>query len=105
MLRRHQRDSDACTKIDAVVPIVRFGRDCRIVIAHDGVVAERRDDARAMRRGEPRQRVDIEMIVMAVGHQHDVDGRQIRERDAGIVHALRSDGAERRGSLRPHGIE
>ena len=76
-----------------------------IVIAHDGVVAERRDDARAMRGGEPRQRRDIEMIVVAVRHQHDVDRRQVGKRDAGIVDPLRPDEAERRRALRPDRIE
>src|ERR1700683_2358768 len=45
------------------------------------------------------------MIVVAVGHQHDVDRRQIRKRDTRIVHAFGADRAERRSALRPDGIK
>jgi hypothetical protein len=45
-----------------------------IVIAHDGVVAERRDDARAMRRRcTRRQGCDIEVIIVAVRHKHGIE--------------------------------
>ena len=63
---RHERHGDAGADLDPIVPIVAFGGDGRIVIAHNGVVAERRDDARAMRGRKPRQRHDVQMIVMPV---------------------------------------
>ena len=47
----------------------------------------------AMRGVQPRQRLDVEMIVVAVRDQHDIDRRQRVERDAGIVDALRPDEA------------
>jgi hypothetical protein len=74
-------------------------------IAHDDVITERRDDARAVRRCYPRQSADIEMIVVAVRHQDDIDRRQIGKRDAGVVNALWPDKAGRRRALRPHWIE
>jgi len=48
--RRSERDGYALIDRDPIVPIVRFGRHRRIMIAHDGVVAQRRDDQRAMGR-------------------------------------------------------
>ena len=99
--QRHRRGAE----IDAVIPIESFGRDRGIMIAHDRVIAERRDDPRAMRGGEPRQRRDIEMIVVGVRHQHDVDRRQVGEGDAGIVDPFRPDVAERRRALRPDRVE
>ena len=52
-----------------------------------------------------RQRRDVEMVVMAVRHQHDVDLRQRVEGDAGIVVPLRPGKRHRRGPHRPHGID
>jgi hypothetical protein len=40
-------------KLDPVVPVEGLCRDRRIVGAHHGVVAERRDDARPVGGGEP----------------------------------------------------
>ena len=40
--------ADPRTDIDPLPPIVAFGGDGGIVIAHDRVVAERRNDARAV---------------------------------------------------------
>jgi hypothetical protein len=47
-----------------ILPVVGFGRDCGIMICHDGVVAERRDNARAVRGREPRERREIKMIIV-----------------------------------------
>ena len=88
-----------------IVPVVGFSGDCRIAIAHDGVIAERRDDARAMRGGEPRQCLDIQMIVVCVRYQDDIDRRQVGEGDARIVHAFRPGETERRRALRPYRVE
>jgi len=46
---------------------------------------------RAMRGRYPRQGADIEMIVVAVRHQHDIDRRQIGKSNARVVNALWSD--------------
>jgi len=46
--------------------IVRFGRDCGVMIFHNGVVAERRDDARVVDSREPRQSREVQMIVVPV---------------------------------------
>ena len=54
---------------------------------------------------KPRQRRDIEMIVMTVRDQHDVDLRQLLERDAGIVVPLRSGKADGRDPRGPDGID
>ncbi len=105
MPRRHQRHRDAVAKLDAVMPVERLGADRAVGAAHGEIVAERRDHARREFRGEFRQRRDVEMIVMAMRHQHDVDRRQRVERNAGIVVTLRSGPAERRGPLRPHRID
>ena len=86
---RRERDRNARSELDAIVPIVGLDADRRVVVAHDRVVAERRDDARPMRGRESRQRRDIEMVVVAMRHQHGIDRRQRVERDAGIVHPLR----------------
>ena len=99
VVRRHQGHGGLRGERDAVVPVERLGTDRRIVVAHDGVVAERRDHARVELRGEPRQRLDVEMVVVAMRHQHDVDRRQRVERDARIVHADRPEEAHRRDAL------
>jgi hypothetical protein len=46
MTRRSERDGYVLIDRDPIVPIVRFGRHRRIMIAHD----QRRDDQRAMGR-------------------------------------------------------
>ena len=51
------------------------------------------------------KRRNIEMIVVAVRHQHGIDRRQVGKGDAGIVDPLRPDEAKRRSALRPHRIE
>ena len=84
---------------------IRLGADRRIVVAHDRVVAERRDHSRVELRGEARQRLDVEMVVVAMRDQHDVDRRQGVERDAGIVHPDRPEKADRRDASRPHRID
>ena len=87
------------------MPVERLGADRRIMRLHDGVVAERRDDARPMCRVKPRQRLDVEVVVMTVRHQHDVDRRQRFERNAGIVDPHRSHEADRRDALRPDRVD
>ena len=86
------------------MPVETFRGDGRIMGAHHGVIAERRDDARPMGGGQPRQRRDIEMIIMPVRHQHRIDRRQCIECDARIVDPFRSGKADRGGTRRPHGI-
>src|SRR6266851_4609663 len=81
-------------KIHAIVPVVGFDSDCGIVISHDGVIAEWRDDAGSMRGCQPRQSSKIEMIVVAVRHQHDIDRRQLCKDDTWIVDPFRPDKAE-----------
>ncbi len=104
MARGNERHRNSRAKIQARVPVVRFRLDCGVVISHDGVIAERRDDACAMRGCDPRQRDDIKMIVVAVRHQYDVDRRQVGKCNTWIVDPFRSDKAERRCTHRPHGI-
>ena len=103
--RRHQRDGDVSAELDPLVPVIGLGADRRVVSLHDGVVAERRDDARPMRGREARQRLGVEMVVVAMRDQHDVDRRQRVEGDAGIVDALRPGEAHRRDALRPDRID
>ena len=105
MPRRHERHRDACADIYGLVPVVGLGRDGGIVIAHDGVVAERRDHARAVRGDKPRQGADVEMVVVSVRHQDRVDRRQIGKGDARIIDPLGADKAERRCALRPHRVD
>src|SRR5712672_2766010 len=76
MLRSEKLRADQCraaTSVTAtpapmypILPVVGFGPDCRIVISHNGVIAERRNDACAMRGCQPRQSSEIEMIIVAV---------------------------------------
>ena len=105
MPRRDRRHGDSGADIHPLAPVVGFGGNRRIMTAHDGVIAERRDHARPMCGGKPRQRGKIEMIVMAVRHQHDVDRRQVDKGDARIVHSFGTDETERRSALRPNRIE
>ena len=63
---RRERDGNARTKLDAIARIVGLDADRRVVVAHDRVVTERRDDAASMRGRESRQSRDIEMVVMAI---------------------------------------
>ena len=104
MARGDGRDREAAAEIDALFPIMSLGADRRIVGVHDGVVAERGDHARPVRGRKPRQRRDIEMVVMAMRDQHEVDRRQRLEGDAGIVDAFRPDEGEGRGALGPNGV-
>ena len=48
---------------------------------------------RAVRGCYPRQSTDVEMVVVAVRHQHGVNRRQISKRDAGVVNTLWPDKA------------
>ena len=73
--------------------------------AHDEIIAERGDDARPVGRGEPRQRCEIEVVVMAMRDQHGVDVGQRLEGDAGIVDAPGAGEAQRRDPFRPHRID
>ena len=65
------------------------------VVLHDGVVAERRDHARAMRGVQARERLDVDLVVVAMRDQHHVNGWQRLERDAGIVDAHGPEEAHR----------
>ena len=103
--RRHQRHRDAIAELDAILPVKAFGFDRVVRIAHDEVIAERRDHPRRRFCSDPRQRQYIEMVVVAVRHQHDVDVRQGIEGNAGIVVAPRPRKAHRRDAHRPHGID
>lgn len=87
------------------MPVERLGFDRGIGCPHRDVVAERRDHARTKCPRELRQRRDVEMVVVAVRHQHDIDPGQFIECDAGIVVPLRPGEAERRGPHRPDRIE
>ena len=95
MPQRNRGDGQVGGEFDPLMPVEAFRRDGGIVGTHHGVVAERRDDARPVGRRQPRQRRDIEMVVMAVGHQHRIDRRQRVERDAGIVDPFRPGKADR----------
>ena len=92
---RHKCHRNAGTDVDPVFPIVGFSGDGGVAIAHDRVVAERGDDAGAVIGRKPRQRGNVEMIVMAVRYQNDIDRRQIGKCDARIVYALWPDKAKR----------
>src|SRR5438132_5060762 len=63
---RSERDRNARSKLDAIPPIVGLDADRRVVVTYNRVVTERRDDPAPMRGREPRQRRDIEMVVMAM---------------------------------------
>jgi hypothetical protein len=103
--QRDQGDRDIGGERDPLVPVESLRRDGGIVGAHHGVVAERGDHSRPVGGGQARQRRHIEVIVMAVRHQHRIDRRQGVERDAGVVDPLRPGEADRRGALRPYRIE
>ena len=96
---------DAAAELDAGVPVERLHLDRGIGPTHCHIVAKRGDHARGKVLCEPRQRRDIEMIVVPVRDQHDVDLRQLLERDAGIVVPLRPRPADRREPHRPDGID
>src|SRR5260370_12378043 len=105
MPRGNERHRDSHADIYPTMPIVGFGSDCRIVVAHDGVSAERRDDACGMCCRNPRQSGEIEMIIMAMRHQHDIDWWQICKGDAWIVDTFRPNEPKRRRALRPHRVK
>ncbi len=75
----------SCADIDPIAPVISFGSNGRVEIAHDDVITERCDYARTMCGCYPRQSTDIEMIVVAVRHQNEIDRRQIGKGDAGVV--------------------
>jgi hypothetical protein len=105
MPRRNERHRCVGADLHAIVPIMSLGRDRLIVRAHDRIVAERHDNARAVSGGKPRQRCDIKMVVMRMRDQDDIDRRQVRKGDAGIVHPFRPDPPKGRGAHRPDRIE
>jgi hypothetical protein len=76
-----------------------------VVIADDGIVAERCDHPRAAGGCEPGQGRNIEVIVVGMGDQYNIDRRQIREGCARIVYPLWPDSAKRRYALRPDRVE
>jgi hypothetical protein len=105
MLRRHQRHRDAGTKINTLAPVTGFSGDSAIVVAHDRVVAERGDDARAVGGSESRESGDIEVVVMGVRDKDRIDWRQVRKRNARIVHPFGPGKTHGRSALRPHRID
>ena len=90
--RRHQRDGDVRgrDRRDGASRRPRRGSPeswfLMMVSLPSGVITRGRCAA-----CEPRQRLDVEMIVVAMRDQHDVDRRQRVERDARIVDALRPE--------------
>ncbi len=66
----------------------------------DGVVAERHDHARPVALVQPRQRLDVEMVVVIVRDQDGVDARQVVEGHTRFIDAARADEAERAGAQR-----
>ena len=94
----------AAAEFNAVMPVERLGADRAVGAAHGDIVAERRNHAGRKPCGELRQRCQIEMIVVAVRHQRDVDGRKRVEGDSGVVVTLRPGPADRRGAFRPHRV-
>ncbi len=69
-------------------------------------MAERREKPRFIALIQPPQRLDVEMVVMAVGDQNDVDFRQVVKGDAGRMNALGAAGeAKRRGAIGPDRID
>jgi hypothetical protein len=87
----NERYRHSTANIDTIIPVVGLCGNGGIKLADDDVITERGDHTRAMCGCYPRQSTDVKMIVVAVRHQHDVDGRQISKGDARIVNALWSD--------------
>ncbi|MNZ98435.1 hypothetical protein D3C78_1177180 [compost metagenome] len=73
--------------------------------ADDRVIAERRDEKRLVRHMQALQRFHIQMVVVIMGHQHQIDGRQILKTDAGRIDPFGTGKTERAGALRPHRID
>ena len=71
----------------------------------DRVVAQRHDHARPVALVDAGQRLDVEMVVVVVRDQHDVDARQVRKGDAGLVDALGADEGQRARTLRIHRVD
>ena len=92
----------AAAEIDRLAPVARLDVHGVVVGAQDRVVAEGRHDQGLMRLPEPRDGRPVEMVVMVVGDQHRVDGRQVGEGDARRVDPLRAGEAHR---ARPLGVD
>ena len=73
---------DAAAQVHGSAPIAGLDGDPGILGPDDGVVAQRRDDHRAVPLPEAADGGEVEMVVMVVGDQHRMDRRQILERDA-----------------------
>ncbi|MNL64903.1 hypothetical protein D3C87_1891720 [compost metagenome] len=67
----------------------------------DRIVAERGDDVWAVLFMQPFQRGEIEVIIVIMGNDHDVDGRQVFKGDAGRDDASGAYEGKRTGALRP----
>ena len=69
------------------------------------VVAERGDDARPVAAPEAAQRGDVHVVVVIMGEQDCVDGRQIGQCDARRLMAARAGEGERTGAVGPDWID
>jgi hypothetical protein len=79
-MRRRDGVTAVRGRLWAIVPIMSFGRDRLSTRAQSHRC--RAHNARAMSGRKPRQRRDIEMIVVRVRNQDDIDRRQVRKGDA-----------------------
>ena len=85
MSRPYECYRDTSADLDPIAPVISFGRNGRVEIAHDDVVSERCDYARTMCARYSRQSTDIEMIIVAVRHQHEVDRRQAGKLNSWLI--------------------
>src|SRR4029453_11629348 len=84
----------------AVPPVQLFdARDP--ALPEPGLEPERHDEERVMRRGQPRDRPGIEVVVVIVGDHDDVDSRQILEGEPRGTEPARTRPGQRTGPRPP----
>ena len=82
------------------LPPVEFDGTGHTALRKPGAVAERSNEKRPTFAREPAQRREIEVVVVVVGDEHDVDGRQLGQLHRRRPDAFRSESPEWSGVAR-----
>lgn len=86
-------------------PVAGGDGDFGGVAVDEGVVAERGEDGSAVGAPEAAEGGEVEVVVVVVGEEDRVDGREMVEGDAGWVVAFGAGEGERAGALGKDGVD
>ena len=103
MLHRNQRDRDVRRETDRLPPVAfLYGGEARA--ADEIEIAKRYNGARDALFREAIQRRKIQVVIMVVGHQHDVNRRQVFKANAGGVAPPGTGPGDRAAAFGPDGV-